>query len=85
MSMKPTYSHNNSDAIGTLNYDIVTRTSDMLNKIKGYEVGYTNPRKGRMIVNFRGENFLIDISHLSVNIGENTLDNAMKEYNYLFD
>lgn len=65
------------------NYDLVHDMATKLNNMKGYEVGYANPAKGVMIVNFNGQNFLVDIEPIATK-GEPTLKNAMDEYNYLF-
>lgn len=65
------------------NYDLVHDMATKLNNMKGYEVGYANPKKGIMIVNFNGQNFLVDIEPIATK-GEPTLENAMDEYNYLF-
>ena len=65
-----------------MNYGFVTNTSTHLNHLKGYEVGYSNPRKGVMIVNFNGQNYLVDIEPIGK---ENTpLSDVMKEYQYIF-
>lgn len=66
------------------NYDLVTDMAPLLNKMKGYEVGYSNPRKGKMIVNFNGVNYLIDIEPIGTK-GEPTLENAMHEYSFVFN
>lgn len=66
----------------SMNYEFITNTSAHLNHLKGYEVGYSNPRKGLMIVNFNGQNYLVNVKPVGK---ENTpLSNAMKEYQYLF-
>lgn len=65
------------------NYNLVHDMAAKLNSHKGYEVGYGNPRKGKMIVNYNGQNFLVDIEPIATR-GEPTLENAMDEYNYLF-
>lgn len=65
------------------NYDLVHDMATKLNSHKGYEVGYANPKKGIMIVNYNGQNFLVDIEPISTK-GEPTLESAMDEYNYLF-
>lgn len=65
------------------NYDLVHDMATKLNSHKGYEVGYANPKRGIMIVNYNGQNFLVDIEPISTK-GEPTLKNAMDEYEYLF-
>lgn len=65
------------------NYDFVVNTANILNKMKGYEVGYSNPRKGKMIVNYNGVNYMVDIEPIGTK-GEPTLGNAMKEYGFIF-
>lgn len=65
------------------NYEFVTETASILNKVKGYEVGYSNPKKGKMIVNLHGVNYMVDIEPIETN-NESTLKNAMKEYSFVF-
>ena len=65
------------------NYDLVHDMATKLNSHKGYEVGYANPRKGKMIINYNGQNFLVDIEPITT-VGEPTIENAMKEYNHIF-
>lgn len=43
------------------NYNLITDMAAKLNTLKGYEVWYGNPQKGKMIVNYKGQNYLIDI------------------------
>lgn len=62
------------------NYGLVSDMASKLNNLKGYEVGYSNPRKGKMIVNHNGENYLVDIEP----IGNGSLEDAMNEYGYMF-
>ena len=64
------------------NYDLVHDMATKLNNMKGYEAGYANPRKGVMIVNYNGQNFLVDIEPI-VTKGKPTLETAMDEYCYL--
>lgn len=62
------------------NYNLVHDMAFKLDSFKGYEVGYSNPKKGKMIVNHNGVNFLVDIEP----IGNGSLEDAMKEYGYVF-
>lgn len=43
------------------NYNLITDMAAKLNTLNGYEAGYGNPQKGKMIVNYKGQNYLIDI------------------------
>lgn len=65
------------------NHDLVHDMAVKLNSMKGYEVGFANPKKGIIIVNYNGQNFLVDIEPIATK-GEPTLENAMDEYSYLF-
>lgn len=65
------------------NYSLVTDMAVKLNELKSYEVGYSNPGKGRMIINYKGSNYLVEIKPIDT-AGEPTLENAMKEYGYIF-
>lgn len=65
------------------NYDLVHDMATKLNNMKGYEAGYANPANGIMIVNYNGQNFLVDIEPITTK-GEPTLATAMDEYYYLF-
>ena len=62
------------------NYDLVNDMASKLNNLKGYNVGYSNPKKGKMIINYNGENYLVDIEP----IGNGSLEDAMNEYGYVF-
>lgn len=42
---------------GSANYNLVTDLSQKINQLKGYEVTYSNPRCGKMIINKDGYNF----------------------------
>lgn len=63
------------------NYDLVTKMSQILNLMREFEAGYSNPKKGVLIVNHNGENFLIE----ATSIGEGGLSEKMKEYSYIFN
>ena len=64
-------------------YNVVTDTFKFFNMIKDYEVGYSNPRSGKLIVNKGGQNFLFSIEPLETNDG--TLHTAMEQYHYVFE
>lgn len=63
------------------NYQFVADISKSLDMLKGFEVGYSNPKKGKMIINRNGINFVVDVEP----IGEGTLNEAMKNYNWIFN
>lgn len=65
------------------NYNLITDMSQKLNTLKGYNTAYTNPEKGKMIVDFNGQLFLVDVEPITC-MKENTLENAMREYNHMF-
>jgi len=60
------------------NYNLVCDMAQKLGMLKGYETGYSGPKKGKMIINKDGVNYLIDITP----VGKGTLDEAMKIYGY---
>lgn len=64
-------------------YDLVHDMATRLNALKGYETGYANPRKGKLIVNYNGQNYLVEVEPIFTQ-GDSTIENAMKEYSYLF-
>lgn len=66
------------------NYELVTDMTRKLQNLKWYEVGYSNPRKGKMIVNFNGQNYLVDVEPINTR-GDGSLENAMREYNFVFN
>lgn len=66
------------------NYNLITDMAAKLNTLKGYEAGYGNPQKGKMIVNYKGQNYLIDIEPIST-MGDSDLHNVMEEYSFIFN
>ena len=62
------------------NHELVTDLARKINDLKGYEVGYGNPGKGKIIINKDGMNYLVDIEP----IGVGSLTEKMKSYNYIF-
>ena len=40
-------------------------------------------KKGKMIVNFKGQNYLVTAEPIDTD-GEPTIENAMREYGYVF-
>lgn len=83
MEREGRFSPDGLEEMRSKNYAFVTETAPLLNKLKGYEVGYSNPRKGKMIINYNGVNYMVDIEPIGT-IGEPTLENAMKEYGFIF-
>lgn len=67
-----------------LNYDLVTDMAAKLDNLKGYDAAFMNPRKGKMIVNFNGQNYIVDVEPINTR-GNGSLQNAMKEYNFIFN
>ena len=65
------------------NYEIVTDMAVKLNNLKGYTTAYTNPQKGKMIVDFNGQLYIMDLEPIET-LGENTLQQAMNEYGFMF-
>lgn len=62
------------------NYILITDLARKINDLKGYEAGYGSPKKGKMIINKDGMNYLIDIEP----IGEGDIAEKMKRDHYLF-
>lgn len=73
----------NTEKDGSKKYDLVHKMAGAMNMMKDFEVGYSNPRLGKMIVNHNGQNFLVTIDTLETS-GDPTLENAMNEHGYLF-
>lgn len=45
------------------NYDITNRINEILNQIKGFDnVALSNPRVGKIILRYRGEDFILSIN-----------------------
>lgn len=69
-----------------LNYSFVTETARNLNRLKGYDVAYSTPKKGKMIVNYEGQNYIVDVEPIVPKNGEPmSLADAMKEYGFIFN
>jgi len=62
------------------NYTLINDLARKIEDLKGYAVGYGNPRKGKMIINHNGMNYVVDVEP----IGEGDLSDIMKEYDYIF-
>jgi len=44
------------------NYNITIRINEILNQIKDFDnVAYSNPRVGKLIIRYRGEDFILSI------------------------
>lgn len=45
------------------NYNITNRINEILNQIKGFDnVALSNPRIGKLIIRYRGEDFILSIN-----------------------
>jgi len=45
------------------NYDITNKINEILNQIKGFDnVALSNPRVGKIILRYRGEDFILSIN-----------------------
>lgn len=62
------------------NYKLVTDVYTKLKNLNGCEVGYGNSRKGKMVINFNGHNYLINIGPIQ----QGTLEETMKDHSYIF-
>lgn len=60
--------------------DFIKNTAQKLNQYKDYEVGYGTPKNGKMIVNYNGVNYLIDVQALD----KRSIEEDMKLYDYMF-
>ena len=72
---------NEKDEIEACNYALVTDMAMKLNLLKRYEAGYSNPRKGKMIVNKDGVNYIIEITPILEDL---SFEEAIKTHSYLF-
>ena len=69
-----------------LNYSFVTGFARIVNQLKGYEVGYSSPKKGKMIINHEGQNYIVDVEPIVDPDGkELSLAEAMKRFGYIFN
>lgn len=66
---------------GSANYNLVTDLSQKINQLKGYEVTYSNPRCGKMIINKDGYNYIVE----AIPAGKGSIEDAMKQYRYIFN
>ena len=66
------------------NCELITDLAQKINNLKGYDTAYTNPKKGKMLINHNGQLFIVDVELIGC-MGENTLSNAMKEYKFMFE
>lgn len=64
----------------TANHNLITDLGMKVNMLKGYESAYSNPKKGIMIINQNGQNFLVSAEY----IGEGEISEASKAYAYKF-
>ncbi len=62
-------------------YNMVQDMSQALNMIKDFEAGYRDPRKGKMIVNHKGVNYLVDVTP----IDELPLVDSLRINDYMFN
>lgn len=64
-------------------YELMCDMNNKFNSLKGYEAACGNPKKGKMIINFNGKLFFVDVKPIQT-IGELTLENAIEEFDYMF-
>lgn len=69
-----------NEDLKTKNYNLVTDLHQVISRIKNYESAYSNPGKGKMIIKFKDQNYMIDITPL----GEGSIEDMMKKFNYIF-
>lgn len=84
MTRENRFSPEGLEEFRTKNYNLITDMAQKLNNLKGYDTAYTNPQKGKMIVNFEGQLYMLDVEPIGT-MKEPTLRNAMKEYNFMFE
>lgn len=55
------------------NYDTTIKLFNILNDIKGFDVAYDNPTKGRLIIRHNGTTFFMEIDPIyKNNVGDDT-------------
>ena len=64
------------------NHELITDLSAKVNLMKGYEVGYGNPKNGKMIINKDGVNYLITVEPL-LNYNGKSLDEVIHDFNHV--
>lgn len=62
-------------------YNMVQDMSQALNMIKDFEAGYRDPRKGKMIINHKGVNYLVEVTP----IDELPLVDSLRINDYMFN
>lgn len=73
--------HNTEIAKESANYNLVTDLSQKINQLKGYEVAYSNPGCGKMIINKDGYNYIVE----AIPAGKGSIQDAIKQYRYIFN
>lgn len=70
-----------SATIEKKNHEFVTDIHGKINIMKGYEAGFVNPKKGALIINKDGTNYLVEVKPI---LEENLpLLDAIDMYSYL--
>lgn len=68
--------------ISKRNHDAIRRLFEVLNLVKGFEVSYSNPSSGTMLLSIDGKACLMDISQL-LNADDMLFSEQVKDYQYL--
>lgn len=63
-------------------YNLVIKVAEKLQQMKGFETAYSNPKKGVLIINLDGQNFLIEASPILEQ--DVPLMDAVNKYKYMF-
>lgn len=56
------------------NYDVIHKLFSVLNNVKGFEVAMGNPRTGKLILNYNGTNFTVELDPMFT---DTAIGNAM--------
>lgn len=65
------------------NYNLITDIASKLSVMKGYEAAYSNPRKGKLLVNKDGVNYIVEVTPL-LQDNDLSLFEVMDKISYVF-
>ena len=70
------------------NYDVTNKIFSILNEVKGFDVGFSNPRMGKIIVRYKDTDFYMDIKPIYPDLGkpnEKSFEEVMRENHHIFE
>lgn len=69
------------------NYEVTNAVYDTLNRTKGFDVGMSNPSKGRIIVRHNNTDYLLEVSPIynDSEKGKQPFSDIMRENSFMFN